>query len=360
MAVVEPAPDPLAERKRDHLRLSLAGDVGFATLTTGLERLRVRARALPACDLDAVDLSQVRWGRRLAVPLLVSCMTGGVSEAGPVNRALAVAAQAHGVALGLGSGRVLLEGDGVRDRDRVASFAVRDLAPDVLLFANLGAVSLARHGPAACRRLVAMCEADALVLHLNSVQEAIQAAAGGPAGGDTEFSRVLPRIAEVCAELEVPVLVKEVGFGLAPEDVAALVDAGVAGVDVAGAGGTNWARVEGLRDGRAGAVAAAFADWGLPTAEAVRGARRVLDERDRGDVTLIGSGGLRHGVDALKVLCLGADLAGVARGLLAAGAEGPAAAVAAVGVIAEQLRIAAWAAGATELADLTEEWLTSD
>lgn len=358
MEVVDPEPDPLAERKRDHLRLSLAGDVGFATLTTGLERLRVRARALPACDLDEVDLSQVRWGRRLAVPLLISCMTGGVSEAGPVNRALAVAAQAHGVALGLGSGRVLLEGGG--ERDRAASFAVRDLAPDVALFANLGAVSLARHGAADCRRLVAACEADALVLHLNSVQEAIQAAAGGRAGGDTEFSGLLPRIAALCATLEVPVLVKEVGFGLAPEDVAALLDAGVAGVDVAGAGGTNWARLEGRRDSRAGEVAAAFADWGWPTAEAVRGARRVLDERGRTDVALIGSGGLRHGVDALKVLCLGADLAGVARGLLAAGAEGPSAAVAAVGVIAEQLRVGAWAAGARTLADLTEDRLIAD
>jgi len=353
-------PDPLAERKRDHLRLSLAGDVGFATLTTGLERVRVRARALPACDLDEVDLSQVRWGRRLAVPLLVSCMTGGVSEAGLVNRALAVAAQAHGVALGLGSGRVLLEGGGGGDRDRAASFAVRDLAPDVALFANLGAVSLARHGLQDCRRLVAACEADALVLHLNSVQEGIQAAAGGAAGGDTEFSGLLPRVAALCAALEAPVLVKEVGFGLAPEDVAALVDAGVAGVDVAGAGGTNWARVEGLRDGRAGDVAAAFADWGWPTAEAVRGARRVLDERGRTDIALIGSGGLRHGVDALKVLCLGADLAGVARGLLSAGAEGPQAAVAAVGVLAEQLRIGAWAAGARTVADLTEDRLISD
>lgn len=352
-------PDPLAERKRDHLRLSLSGDVGFAGLTTGLERLRVRARALPEHDLDDVDLSLDLWGRRLSAPLLISCMTGGVSEAGSVNRALAAAAQAHGVALGLGSGRMLLEAAGAAEPDpvRLASFRVRDVAPDVLVLANLGAVQLARHGPADCLRLVAACEADALVLHLNSVQEAIQAAAGaGHHGGDTRFTGLVDRIAAVCAALPVPVVVKEVGFGLAPEDVAALAEAGVAGIDVAGAGGTNWARVEGLRDSRAGAVAAAFADWGWPTAEAVVHARRVLDER-RSAALLIGSGGLRDGVDALKVLCLGADLAGMARGLLAAGAQGADAARQAVGVLCEQLRVAAWAAGAARRGDLTRALL---
>lgn len=345
-------PDELGNRKREHLRLSLEGEVGFATLTTGLDGVRVRARALPEHDLAAVDLSRPVFGRTLAAPLLVSCMTGGVSEAGPVNRALATAAQEHRVALGLGSGRLLLEDERGSDPERLASFRVRDLAPDVLLLANLGAVQLPAFPPDRCARLVELCGADALVLHLNAVQEGIQAAARR-AGGDTGFAGLLDRIAATCAGVGVPVLVKEVGFGLAPEDVGALVDAGVAGVDVAGAGGTNWARVEGLRDDRAGRVAAAFADWGWPTVEAVRAARAVLDERGRRDVLLVGSGGVRHGVDALKVLCLGADLAGVARGLLAAGAAGPAAAVEAVSVLVDQLRIGAWAAGAARAGDLT-------
>lgn len=336
--------DPAADRKRDHLRLALTGDVGFATLTTGLEHVRVRARALPGHDLADLDLARELWGRRLAAPLLVSCMTGGVSEAGAVNRALAVAAQAHGVALGLGSGRALL--DGRDDPARLASFRVRDVAPDVLLLANLGAVQLYEHGPDACAAVVEACGADVLVLHLNAVQEAVQP------GGDTGFGGLVERIAGVCAALPLPVVVKEVGFGLAPEDVAALVDAGVAGVDVAGAGGTNWARLEGLRDDEAGRVAAAFADWGWPTAEAVRHARRVLDRAGRPEIVLIGSGGVGDGVDALKVLCLGADVAGVARGLLGAAAEGPAAATAAVGVLLRQLRVAAWAAGAATAADL--------
>jgi isopentenyl-diphosphate Delta-isomerase len=332
----------MAARKREHLALSRTADVGFTGLSTGLERIRVRARALPERDLDDVDLGLDLWGRSLRAPLLISCMTGGVGEAGPVNRALAAAAQAHGVALGLGSGRILLEG---ASADAARGFAVRDLAPDVLLFANLGAVQLHTYGPDDCARLVAVCEADALVLHLNAVQEAVQP------GGDTTFADLVPRIEKLAAALDVPVVVKEVGFGMAAEDVRLLVEAGVAGIDVAGAGGTNWARVEGLRAERAGAVAAAFGDWGWPTAQAVETARSVIDASGSPAV-LIGSGGVAHGVDALKVLCLGADLAGIARGLLEAGARGPEAAHEAVEVMVEQLRIAAWAAGAAGAGDL--------
>ena len=332
-------------RKSDHLRLSLEGDVGFDAMGTGLDEIRVMPRALPESALDEVDLSQPLWGRTLSAPLLISCMTGGTSEAGAVNRALAIAAQASGVALGLGSGRVLLEGGSP------AGFALRDVAPDVVILANLGAVQLHTYDVSDCARLVELCQADALVLHCNTVQEAVQP------GGDTNFSGLLELIAGVCAGLEIPVVVKEVGFGLTPPDVVALAAAGVAAVDVAGAGGTNWAKVEGLRDPHAGRLAAAFADWGLPTAAAVQAARGALDAIGAGDVLLVGSGGLRSGVDALKVLCLGADLAGVARGLLRAAADGPDAATEAVSVLVQQLRIAAWAAGATSPADLTSALL---
>lgn len=337
-----------ARRKGDHLRLALDAEVGFTALTTGLEAIRLVHRALPEHTLAEVDLGLDLWGRGLAAPLLVSCMTGGVSEAGPVNRALALAAQTHRIALGLGSARILLE-----DPAQAASFTVRDAAPDVLLFANLGGVQLAEHGPAACARVVDLCEADALVVHLNPVQEAVQP------GGDTGFAGVLARIETLRRSLDVPVVVKEVGFGMAPADVARLLDAGVAGIDVAGAGGTNWARLEGLRDTRAGRIAAAFGDWGWPTAACVRQARAVIDRSGR-SALLVGSGGVRHGVDALKVLCLGADLAGLARGLLAAAAEGPEAAVEDVGVLVTQLRVGAWATGAACAADLGPELLQPD
>lgn len=348
-------------RKRAHLEVVRAGDVGHVGLTTGLEAVRLRARALPERDLDDVDLSLDLWGRRLRAPLLISSMTGGVSEAGQVNRSLATAAQHHRVALGLGSGRVLLERPEVID-----SFRVRDLAPDALVLANIGAVQLRTYRPDDCARLVERCEADALIVHLNAVQEAVQP------GGDTAFAGVLDAVEELVAQLDVPVVVKEVGFGLGPDDVAALAAVGVAGIDVAGAGGTNWARVEGHRDGRAAAVAEAFVDWGWPTAAAVVAARRELDAASGtagcGQATggpphrgarpvLVGSGGLRTGVDALKVLCLGADLAGVARGLLEPAATHPQAAIEAVGVLVDQLRIGAWAAGAGSVDELTEDLL---
>lgn len=333
-----------AARKRDHLTLALDGEVGFAQVTTGFERLRLRARALPERDLDEVDLSGTLWGRHVAAPLLLSCMTGGTSEAGPVNRALAAAAQAHGLPVGLGSGRVLLA-----DPTRSDGFWVRDVAPDVLLLANLGAVQLAEYGVAGCAELIRRCAADVLVLHLNAVQEAIQP------GGDTQFSGVAARIGAVVEALDVPVVVKEVGFGLGPADLTLLCEAGVAGIDVAGAGGTNWARLEGLRDARAAAVAAAFSDWGWPTVTSLTVAAAQLDNARAATgraPELIASGGITDGVTAAKALCLGARLAGIARGVLAAAVDGPDAATEAVGVLVEQLRIAAWAVGAGDLADL--------
>ncbi len=339
---------PLEARKREHLAVVLEGEVGFDSMTTGLDAVGLRSRALPESSLAEVDLSRTLWGRSLSAPLMVSCMTGGTGEAGPVNEALAIAAQEHGLAVGLGSGRVLLSDD-----RRTEGFLVRAAAPDVLLAANLGAVQLREHGAADCRRLVERCEADVLVLHLNAVQEAVQG------DGDTDFSGLVDRIASVVAELPVPVVVKEVGFGMAPEDVAMLARAGVAGIDVAGAGGTNWARVEGHRDGSAADVASAFLDWGWPTATAVRQARTTLDQLELPEVELIGSGGLRHGVDALKVLCLGASLAAVARGVLDAASQGPAAAVSALGVMVDQLRIGAWACGARGVTDLSPSLLAS-
>lgn len=330
-----------AQRKADHLRVSLEEPVDHRGITTGLERYRLNARALPGSALDDVELSTDVFGRRLRAPLLISCMTGGTSEAGPVNLALAEAAQQHGIALGLGSGRVLLEG-----ADPV-SFQVREVAPDVLLLANLGAVQLGEYGVAGCQELIDMTAADVLVLHLNAVQEAVQP------DGDTNFGGVLDRIAEVVTGLSVPVVVKEVGFGLAPADVAALVGAGVAGIDVAGAGGTNWATVEGHRDDRAGRVAAAFADWGWSTVESLEAATTGGTD----GVVVVASGGLRTGADAAKCLALGADLAGFGRRLLPAAANGAAAAAEAADVLITQLRIAVWATGNVRTRDLDRSHL---
>ena len=319
----------------------LAGDVGHAGLTTGLERVRLAARALPGRDLEEVDTTVRAFGHTLAAPVVVSCMTGGTSEAGPVNRALATAAQQVGVAVGLGSGRVLLEGGDP------ASFDVRALAPDVPLLANLGAVQLPEVGVEGCRRLLGMTGADVLVLHLNAVQEAVQPE------GDTGFGGLADRIAEVVDALDVPVVVKEVGFGLGPTDVSVLLDTGVAGIDVAGAGGTNWATVEGRRDGDAALLAAAFAGWGWTTRESLDVASALIAERPLGErPVLIASGGLADGVDAVKALCLGADLAAFGRRLVAPAADGPEEAARHLRALVGQVRIATWAVGAPSVAAL--------
>ena len=335
-------PTGIVDRKAEHIRINLEEDVAAKGVTTGFERYRFVHRALPEIDLESVCLETSFLGRRLDAPLLFSCMTGGTPRARQINRTLAAAAQRHRVAMGLGSCRVLLEHPEV-----LATFAVRDLCPNVPLLANLGAVQLNMGvGPAACRRIVALLEADALVLHLNPLQEALQPE------GDTRFAGLFGRIEALCASLEVPVIVKEVGWGIAPDLVAALFDAGVAAVDIAGAGGTSWSEVERHRiaDPVRARVAAAFADWGLPTADAIRLAREVAP---RG--TLIASGGIRTGVDVAMAIALGADLAAIAGSMLRAADEGEEELDAAVAEITDTLRIAMFCAGARDVGGLFRE-----
>ena len=296
-------------RKAEHLRINLEEDVAAKGVTSGLEHYRFVPRALPEIDLEQVDTSTVVLGHRLNAPLLISCMTGGVPEAERINLTLAEAAQELGIAVGLGSGRVLLE-----HPEALPSFNVRPHAPDVLLLANLGAVQLNRGvGVDQCRYLVDLIRADALVLHLNALQEALQPE------GDTCFAGLIDKIAELCSQLEVPVIAKEVGWGIAPDVVRQLVDAGVAAVDVAGAGGTSWSEVERHRmtDPIQRQVAAEFAGWGLPTAEAVRGARRAAP-----GAIIFASGGIRTGMDVAKAIALGANLGGLASPFLKAANEG--------------------------------------
>ena len=264
-------------------------------------------------------------------------MTGGTSEAADINRRLARAAADAGIAVALGSGRALLE-----DPDLLRTY-VCDARPPLLL-ANLGAAQVrGPAGAARAERLVDLLGADGLVVHLNPLQEALQPE------GEPDFSGVLDGIAACVARLAPrPIVVKEVGFGLDGADVALLRDAGVAAVDVAGAGGTNWALIEGRRG--AGAVAGAFADWGLPTADALRAARAVAPE-----LPAIASGGVRDGVEAAKCLALGATAVGMARPfLVAAQADRTADAVA---LVLRQLRIAVWLTGAASAAELGPEHL---
>jgi isopentenyl-diphosphate delta-isomerase len=309
-------------RKAEHLRIAAGPGVEHAG-ATGLDDVHLRQRALPGRDLADVDLTTDLLGARLEAPLVVSAMTGGTPEAEQVNRRLAHAAAEHGIALVLGSGRALLA-----DPELLSTY--RSSARPPLLLGNLGVAQLADADSAP--RLVELLGADGLSIHLNAIQEAVQPE------GQPQFRFAIDRIAATVAQLApLPVVVKEVGFGMDRADVAALRDIGVAAV-------------EGRRDPAAGAVAEAFAGWGVPTAQAVIEATAVAP-----DVPIIASGGLRHGVDAARCLALGAVAAGFARPLLVAAQQERAGE--ALAALVRQLRIAVWAAGAASSADLGTEHL---
>ena len=325
-------------RKADHIRINLEEDVRSG-LTTGLERYHFIHQALPELDLAAVDTT-VRWfGKTLRAPILISSMTGGTDQARMINRALAAAAQTAGIAMGVGSQRAAIENPSL-----APTFQLRDAAPDILLFANLGAVQL-NYGYTAdhCRRAVEMIQADALVLHLNAVQEAVQPE------GDGNFAGLVKKIEAVCKSLPVPVIGKEVGWGMSEQAARQLASAGVAAIDVAGAGGTSWSQVEMHRaktDSQK-RVAAAFMDWGIPTADAIQNVRRAAPR-----LPVIASGGLRDGVEMAKCLALGAGLCGMAGPFLKAAAVSTEAVTEAIAEVAREIRIAMFAAGAGRIEQL--------
>lgn len=328
-------------RKADHIRINLEEDVQFPNLTTGFERYRLAHQALPELDLRGVDTCATLLHKQLHVPLLISSMTGGTAAAAEINRNLARGAQAAGVAMGLGSQRA-----GLEQSETAYTFRVRDAAPDILLFANLGAVQLNRgYGLDHCKRAVEMIGADALILHLNPLQEALQA------DGDWDWRGLLARIEGVCRGLDAPVVVKEVGWGISAKVARWLADAGVAVIDVAGAGGTSWSAVESHRAPSEARrrLALAFADWGIPTAEALQQARAGAPR-----LPLIASGGIRTGIEAAKAIALGATAVGIAGPFLKAAAESSEAVIAAIEQFAAELRIAMFCAGAGDLAALRE------
>jgi isopentenyl-diphosphate delta-isomerase len=256
-----------------------------------------------------------------------------------INRTLAEAAQASGIAMGLGSMRAALERP-----DTAHTFQVRDLAPDILLFANLGAVQLNYgYDIEHCRRVVALAGADALVLHFNAVQEAVQPE------GNTNFAGLLAKVEAVCRGLAadgIPVIAKEVGWGFSLEDCRRLVAAGIGAIDVAGAGGTSWSQVEMHRteNESEARVAAAFVAWGIPTADAVRSAREAAP-----GLPILASGGLRDGLDIAKCLALGANVGGMAGPFLKAADRSVAAVLETIAELAREIRIVLFATGCADL-----------
>lgn len=340
-----PTPDDaLIRRKDEHIDHVRAGR-GLSGASSGLEAVRFVHDALPDLALDQIDLSARFLGRRLNLPFLISSMTGGPSRAEAINARLAEAAQALGVALAVGSQRVALETAGGSGGSGLGP-DLRRRAPDALILANLGAVQFALgYGVDEARRAMEMIGADALILHLNPLQEGVQPE------GDRDWRGVAQGIERIAAAFPGQVVVKETGAGLSAAVARRLADMGVAALDVAGAGGTNWGLIEGARatGGRAEALAAPFADWGVPTARSLRDCAQAAP-----DLGLIGSGGIRDGLDAARAVRLGADLVGQAAGVLEAALTSTQAVVDHFELMAAQLRLACFCTGSADLAALAQ------
>lgn len=324
-----------SSRKKEHLLICAqkaveSGESGFADI-------RLVHNSLPECSMNSVDLSACFLGRNLQSPVFLAAMTGGHPDTLEVNKNLARAAQKYGLGMGVGSQRAALE-----DPDLAESFAiVRDEAPDAFLCANIGAVQLRDHGAEWADRSVAMIEADALCIHLNPMQEAIQPE------GDHDTSGCLAAIAELCESSRYPVIVKETGCGISTEVAERLWAVGADALDVGGLGGTSWAAVELVRANspELRRLGEHFSDWGIPTALS-------LLEAQQGDGPVIATGGVRSGTDVAKAIALGATLSGMALPFLAPAMESADALDATIEQIHKELRVAMYCTGAKNLQEL--------
>ncbi|MFY0614522.1 MAG: type 2 isopentenyl-diphosphate Delta-isomerase [Hyphomicrobiaceae bacterium] len=330
----------IERRKTEHIDLVMAGDVSQATHGTGLDGVRFEHNALPEMCLADVNLESVFLGRNVSAPILVSSMTGGAERSASLNRSIAEACGALQLGFGVGSQRIALEGG------NPCGFSgdLRRAAPDVPILANFGAAQLnVWDGVDMAHRAVDMIEADALIIHLNPLQEAVQN------GGDTNWSGLLNKIETLCKKCTFPIIVKEVGAGLSANVASNLTAAGVAGIDVAGLGGTSWAAVEGARapNQLQCEIAEAFRDWGIPTAQAIMSVREACP-----DALLIGSGGIRNGLDCARAIRLGADMVGIAAGVLPNALEGTGAIRDKLIATIEQLRIACFCTASQNLDEL--------
>ena len=331
---------PTSNRKADHIRINLEEDVS-SRLSTGLDKWYFSHNALPDLNYADIDTSTTFLKKKLNTPLLISSMTGGTEDAGRINQRLAEAAEEHRLAMGVGSQRAAIE-----DASLANTFKVRQFAPNIVLLANLGAVQLNYgYGIDECRQAVDMIEADGLILHLNALQEALQPE------GQTQFAGLLSKIEAVCSKLDVPVIVKEVGWGISVETAQDLVNAGVQVIDVAGAGGTSWSQVEMYRSENSfqAELAGTFTNWGIPTAQAIHDIHASMPQ-----TSLIASGGLRSGLDAAKCISLGASLSGLAGPFLKAAAQSSDSLNTAVLLLKAQFQTTMFACGSGSIQELAK------
>ncbi|MCH8556473.1 MAG: type 2 isopentenyl-diphosphate Delta-isomerase [Balneolia bacterium] len=295
----------IKDRKKDHVRLCLDDQSAYRK-SAGFEAYDFVHNALPEIDFNEVDTSAVLLGRRFDYPLFVSSMTGGYSEAGAVNAVIASFCEKNNLPFGVGSQRVMLE----KPEETDSFSVVREHAPTAFIAANIGGVQLATGlSDAQIDLLVGSIRADAIIVHLNPLQELMQPE------GDLNFKGILNAVKELVAAVEVPVIVKETGAGISASVGRKLYDAGVRVIDTAGAGGTSWSKVENHRTGNSESI---FNEWGIPTAECIR----QLAEEEFDGVELISSGGIRSSLDIAKSLCLGADFAATAQPVIQAIIDG--------------------------------------
>jgi isopentenyl-diphosphate delta-isomerase len=325
--------EPIQNRKLKHVEVCLNYPVEYTTRTTGFEKVDLPYRALPETNLSTINTSTTFLGKPLSAPLLIGAMTGGAELSGTINKNLAIAAETLGVGLMLGSQRIMLE-----HPEAIASFAVRPFAPTTLLIGNLGVAQLNKgYRLEHLTRAVEMIRADALALHTNPLQEAMQQK------GDTNFATLLPKLRQLVPMLTFPVILKEVGHGLSRDVALAVKDVRFAALDVAGAGGTSWAKVEEFVN--FGEVRRAdLAEWGIPTAQVLQEVHEVLPT-----MPLIASGGIRTGVDIAKALIMGASVVAMARPLLEPATKSSDAVIEKLQDIIWQLKVAMHCVGAVHL-----------
>lgn len=332
--------------KDRHLKVCLEKAVESTTITSGFERYRFVHQALPEIDRKEISTSSTIFGKNLNAPLIISAMTGGTELAGKINRNLAKAAQILGLGMEVGSQKLAIE-----DPSLAYSYLVRDVAPEILLFANLGAVHLNYgYGIKQCIQAVELIGADGLSLYLNPLQEAIQKR------GKVNFKGIGKKIKEVCESVDFPVLVKEIGCGFSEEVAARLRESGVSGLEVAGSGGASWARIEQLieKEEKYTFLDDPFADWGIPTADSLLSAVKAAP-----DLVIIASGGIRSGVDMAKAIALGASATGITLPLVKPAMESADAVIDRLASFIEELKTSMFCIGASSLSELSKTSLRS-
>ena len=333
--------DSIGLRKAEHIRICLERDVEFKKKTTWFEYVELIHNPLPELDFDEIKLEARFLNRLFNYPIVIEGMTGGTDEAYKINKNLAEAAAQLNIPMGVGSQRAAIHNPSLRKSYMI----VRDISPDIFVIGNIGGAELVKEGVEVAEKAVEMIEANALAIHLNSLQELIQP------GGDINYKGIMKAIERTVERLSVPVIIKEVGCGISKEVARNLELIGVKAIDVAGAGGTNWTLIEKIRAEELGelekkTLGELYQEWGIPTAAS------IIEVSSTVKIDVIGSGGIRTGLDIAKSIVLGADMAGIAKPLLRPAVENTDAVLAYLKKIALELRTAMYLTGCKNIHEL--------